>query len=574
MFCSNCGASLAEGTKFCPTCGATQAAPAPEVPVSEVSAPELPVYQNHFASPSFEPQPEQPKKKKWILPVAIAGGLIAVLVVLGIVFWDSVNGFWLRNFGSTEDYLVYVEKKSIGEPISELTDLYGKFKNPQPQKTEGEVTIVLSDDAKQMAGSLLSGYDVENLEDASIQFVTNNDGENQATEFTLMMGETKALQANLYADGETGDVYLTVPTLNQKTFHIPMQRDENSAMIHSILSDSEFLNALPEEEVLNELLMKYINIALTQIKDVEKTDTIINIEGIEQSVIELRVEITEETALNITKAVLEAVREDKELREALLPAIEYVAEEMALFEDAEDLYDEVLDAIDDALEELDETEFTDEDPIVFTNYVDGDHKIIARRIEADGEELFFGTIQDGNDTATMITVSNQFRLTGSGTKDGSKLSGTYTLTMNQYGQAVCLGKIELIDVDTAKDTLNGTIRIRPDADLFEKAGMSGSMTLAISAMNPALEFTASGDEEGGTFAINLLSNDEVLFGLQATATVREPDPIELPEGGTNNLPEWLESIDPNATKQLLEDIGLSDLYSAQNATTVAPNYYY
>lgn len=68
MFCSNCGAQLAEGTKFCAVCGTpVQAAPVAEPEVAEVPAPEA-------AAPEYVPVEAAPvvEEPAYVPPVEAA----------------------------------------------------------------------------------------------------------------------------------------------------------------------------------------------------------------------------------------------------------------------------------------------------------------------------------------------------------------------------------------------------------------------------------------------------------------------------------------------------------------------
>lgn len=111
MNCVNCGASIVEGGRFCPSCGADQAAAAPPAapptapppgpPVSPpVGPPPTPEY-TYAPPPGTAPQPEMPPvvvptvpvpPKKGMPLVVKLGLVVVVLVVVGGVAWYFMQG--------------------------------------------------------------------------------------------------------------------------------------------------------------------------------------------------------------------------------------------------------------------------------------------------------------------------------------------------------------------------------------------------------------------------------------------------------------------------------------------------
>ncbi len=87
MFCKNCGKDIAEGAKFCPSCGTpTQSPSAPAVPPMAVSTPPpAPPYVRPEVRPEpvpvYSPVPEMPVRKKKSKAPLVAG--IAVVGIIG-----------------------------------------------------------------------------------------------------------------------------------------------------------------------------------------------------------------------------------------------------------------------------------------------------------------------------------------------------------------------------------------------------------------------------------------------------------------------------------------------------------
>ena len=56
MFCTKCGTSVADGTKFCPSCGNALAQPAQQ-----------PNYQQTYQQPTSQPEYQQAGKNHWLI---------------------------------------------------------------------------------------------------------------------------------------------------------------------------------------------------------------------------------------------------------------------------------------------------------------------------------------------------------------------------------------------------------------------------------------------------------------------------------------------------------------------------
>lgn len=171
MFCPKCGKEIPDGATVCEACGAALEVPekaeeiaaetptiveeiAAETPtIAEESAPvsEVPVDTDEdtssFTEPSFE-KPAKNKKKKGLI-VGIASGVVALAAVLLVVFnFSLIKGYFIKFFGSDEDYFRYVEYKAFSEGTDELTAFYGKFTEAFDTKgsVDGNISVQVSDE--------------------------------------------------------------------------------------------------------------------------------------------------------------------------------------------------------------------------------------------------------------------------------------------------------------------------------------------------------------------------------------------------------------------------------------------
>lgn len=145
MFCASCGKQVAEGTSFCPNCGARLSAPTP--PTATYTPPETaptPTYK----PPTAEPLPPTPaaappksKKKMWIAVVAV---VLAASAVMGYFISSGRND--KKENGKTGT--------NAAERVDGKVDARGDEKNDGNRDADSDVPSVRS-----VAGTYVANVD-------------------------------------------------------------------------------------------------------------------------------------------------------------------------------------------------------------------------------------------------------------------------------------------------------------------------------------------------------------------------------------------------------------------------------
>jgi len=570
MFCKNCGKELADNERFCSQCGAAQeettikqepvaepvAEPVTE-PVAEETVVEAPVQEE----PQWELAQSAPKSKKkllsWLIPVVAV--VTAAAIAIGI-FWEPIKGFFLKNFGKDEDYFAYVAEENTSDIVSDISKAYGTYVKTLSTTSTGvdmSVTLNVGDKAKAMLTDLAAQNGMEGLDLDWFDSVGAN-MDISVVEKMMQIGAgvklngTELLDANAILDLNEGYIYAAILSLSNQYLKgdLDMDMDEMSAMLEQIPVD-EIAKVLPSEETVAELLNRYLSIAYDEMNKVEKDNETLEIGDIEQKLTTLEVELDQKTIKNVAVAILNEVKNDKEIKTIIRGVAEFADE------DADEVYSEFKDAVSDTLDMAKDLEIEDNETFAtITLYVNNSHDIVGCSVEADDEEMVFcAKVCDGKNFAYEMTAPG-VEITGEGTEQDGVIDGEFAVKAGDM--KIC--NFSLVGFSTKDNLLNGKIRIVPSSDLLKQAGMESAAVSAISLANFELELGFTSQQNAGSIDINLLSGGDLFVGITISATQTNAEKIEVPTG--NNVideyyaDEWLEGLDVEKLLDNLENAGV------------------
>lgn len=621
MFCHICGKQLADDALFCDGCGAQQQAapakenaneqpveaqiineqveevaseeatqttvvapePAPAVeaqPVVENEAPQF-VPEQQFAPDFAAPVFEEPKKKKiWgkLIPAVIALALVAAIVLnLG-----TIIGFSIKTFGSDKAYFGYVEKKAFEGYSDDITNIYGSVVEALEFDTaaEGEVRLVLGDNLLQMAQTALGSMNLDWAKDISIAYDADMEGSAEAVELGIKLGDTEILALNIISDLVSGDVYLALADLNDKYLHISGNQVDlstyepsvsgavpvpvapaSASVLGSIYGNENLAKALPDEDTVNELIDKYVEIVLDQLENVEKSSDTVKVSGIEQGCTKIEFKVTQEDLINIAVAVLEEAKNDGEIEDIIKEFVGFLNDEKLLEEDPSKVYEELIVNIEDAVESAKEAkaamsgEELSRELISVNDYVNGSHEIIGRDLIVAGNKyVSYATAHDGSDFATEINIANMVSIKGSGNDKSDVVNGKFDLTAG----GMDIADIEVVDFDKDvldDEALNGTFRILINKQLL--SGVDAGEYAALLSGLDGVEFKFDGDKDAMKADFNVIYNGKTLVGIATENETKGAGSVDLPD-----KKDIVEVTDEADLEAYLKSLDLDKLYDA------------
>ncbi len=603
MFCVKCGKPIEDGKTMCDACAAQNlpynpheepvyhAAPAPEAPSFELNNPVEPPKKTKKASGG----------KRFPVGGLIAAVLVVAIAVVAVVCWDSITAWFLSLFGTPESYMKHTEKQAAEEQINKLSDSYGKYRDlllivsgDSDEKLE-DTNFAMKSEVKMEIGqdvldllvvSGAAGMDMDWLKDIRFDVYSGfNDGLVQS-DMGIAIGGASIGTLSTMVDLAELDMYIGYPELSDTYLQVDLKDmpgfEEQWEQLQSSFGElgemaGELADVMPTEELVNKLLVRYWDIVLDHVEDVEKETETVEVDGVEQKLTVIECTITSEGVCKIAMAILEDMQEEDELMDFLYAIAEYSGADE----------DDVDDAIEMAIEELEEMadDADSDNRINLTTYIDKNHDIVGRNIEIEGEhmdpvEIYYITVWEKDEFAFEADIAGQVEIVGSGSRDKKLVDGEYEVSVQ--GMEVLTIEFEDYDEKAAEDGyLNGTFVIAPGSDLADLiSGGYGSVypeeysadSYAVPSMGGMasmltsfeLEFTVASSEKRSdvTMSINAMGMEVVTFGISAEEV--DPADIKLPKDTAqfddqDELVDWVLGMDWDKMMSNLEKAGLPDV---------------
>ncbi len=604
MFCSNCGTQFPDEAKVCPVCGK----------VVESAA-----QVGNNAVPTHLPvsvAPEPPKKSNGhVMPIAIVAGVLAVVVLLTVGFWDYFSNAFAKTFLPADEYYTYVEKSNVENTVSKIYDFFG-FGSSEQQKEgfSGSMKVEIGDAMKEIYDITGVGNQMDWLEEVEFAIDGNYASEGTDMKVSGKLNGVELISGEMIMNMEKGEVYVTVPELMSKYIRfplaissmgmpggnnvvlpeveqmpsddyygynaVPQKSEEGSAVMEEDFENQyeeakemmeNIKKAIPSEKVATKLAVKYFELITECIEDAEKKSEKLDIKGVKQSCTTVTVEINGKFILNALEAVLKEAKTDKEIKNIIRDMAE------AVDGDPDDAYEAFKEGVEDALDALEDVDADDiddamSDEIVLKNWISADGEIVARQIEIGEVEIMIASIEQGTKVACEYSAEVDgmkiFELKGSGKKT---MKGILTAKYDLEVSEKKVLNFEVEDFDTKKyekdGYINGKFYFSFGDDVMAEM-LSGVPDETLSLVeNLTLGFDVKSDEKELSLGVMILNKKNPYITWTIAAKKNNYSEPAIPSGDkvvdaddTDALQEMMNGMDPNTILDKLKDAGVpSDL---------------
>lgn len=407
----------------------------------------------------------------------VLGMVIAVIAVAGVA--SAMNAAKISNsirktFSSPAEYYQYVEQKNRDTLLEYSEMIYSSIREDlttQQDSRKVTYTMELGDTLKALMGN-------NALETMSLISTGKQDGTVTTGKLQLQLNNQDALSCNVYLDSASAESYIQIPELTESYLDMTPTMQEAKEEIDldkSLKAFTDFDKYLPEAADVTKLLTTYGDISMEHVaekhKDTvkKKNNTVVSAGDIDQKCTRLDVECDEECNYEISKKMLETMKDDDLIKQM----IEKV--DSSAYQKFQDRVEETLTELEDSTPENDQAEMQ------VQVFVDSEANIVGRNIRLKADEETY-TIQQklprsGSDFAYDLSVTiddvTYLNVNGSGSIEHGILSGDFSISLddslNEETYGAILSMKDLFRVSVKKLDLN-TLR--------QKGILKGEFTLS------------------------------------------------------------------------------------------------
>lgn len=530
MYCSKCGAPIPDGQDRCPNCQNEE--------VKIEFAPETPEEPAEFQlnMPQDKPVKKSGGKKTALLAV----GAAAIVALIGAVI-VLVSGA----FRSPKQQLVSAQKDDVKSSSAAISQVYGSYLDAlgnslSPEKGFGmqaDYRLSLNQGLWTQILSAAFDEDMSMLDLSWIEhLLIHMDMTCKDSQMDMGLGiglnDQVVLSVKALMDTAEGTAAIGFPELSSQYLggELDLSDMDPDMMKKTMSLATKLAEDLPDEDAVNSMLNRYLNILLSGTGTVEKSTETISVGDLSKSVTVLKQTLTEEQVVGICKEILTTAKTDKTLKQfftALNNYINGLAELTGENVGSEDLYQMFLDGVDDALEEMEDGKdsYDPENYIVLSNYVDK-NEIIGRKLEifsADSEPVSIHYLTLTSKAGRRVeAVLGEVTILGKGEGD------TMDYTLSVYGTEMLT--LQTKDLKCTGDSISGTIRLYPNKNLLQDAfGLDYSIASMVDLAECYGELKIDSNREHANLKITIVAGGEALGSLEIDGTVGKASKITMPE---------------------------------------------
>ena len=452
--------------------------------------------------------------KRWMRMLAI---LLSLMMILSLsacgekpadpivreLLGEDTNAIVRKDFPSPLEFYRAVEQRRAQELLSfrNLTEYSAAL---QDGFSRNELLLELDQSAlEQDLRDYLTesvGMDLSWLKSLGFGYAVGRQEDLRQADMILRLNDTDLLSVTGIVDPATTDVYLSVPLLNEQwtKFNYLELADQFGAPV-----DLEELSAAisfsPEE--LNAMVLRYHELVLNNVENVELRDETITAGGIENACSIASVKLVGEDLLRVAKACVDAAAEDPSAEKLVYYVLNLTGTETGSFADFHETYPQ---RIQEAREKLEATtpEDMDNATALMDVYIDQKGEILGRRLDLqsngeteylfsyltarDGDKLGleaeFSAHTDGSSTFSSgetytwssdddVTISGSGSLTQEGKLNGSFLISAHTVDDRNGEREELDIPVFTANVDgtLSKEGFLGDVELIPTQELLDKA---------------------------------------------------------------------------------------------------------
>jgi len=559
MFCKKCGSSIPDDCEFCSACGSkavlTEEAPA------EVSA-DIPA--EAFSETPVETVVKTKKKGLFVKLVCIVLAVAVVFTSAFFGFKDNMMGL-VMSVMPAEKQMQYTYSRLAKNLSNDFSEDYALALERIDSSYSGEMTLDV-EASKELLSSFFT--DEESIiNTASLIYSIDVEGTDRyGMDMGIKVKDTVLVNFQIFIDMSEQKMVMAVPGIIDGAVELDLTENmssddaENFRILQTLTTSENLKKLLPKKELVKTILPKLVKAAFAEIENVEREKSEFEAGGVTQKANCLEFEITSEVLAKMAIGALEEVKKNKDIKEYVEDLADLLDEHKDILEiehlDTDDLYDDMIDGVDEIIDELEDVD-SDEELLTVKTWVNGKFDIIALDVEIPGVGTgFFGMANDGKKRGFELSVSDLsetiFNISGELELNKDKLEGEFdAFSGNNH-----VANIKVEDMDALKlrkGLINGTFTLTFGTEFNEELREN------LGVADPAIIFTIESEEKAVTIKADFTSEGKSLVAVTLSETISDKGgEVKIPTDTTDNIEEWAQGVDQQELLDRLEKIGITE----------------
>lgn len=563
MFCENCGNQMPEGAIFCEQCGARleNNMNAEQNAVSDGGNVNIPG-NGGFEPPVVKKTAKKLSKKAKISIIAAGVAVVGGLTTLGVLGAPYVQNWFYKTFMPEDKYLQHAVENGTEDFLDGVIPCVGIVKNAFSSESggaEGKLEVKVGEGFHELLNSQSpeTAQQLEWLESVGMNFDGAVNKNTFGTNASVTLNGTDIASLEMVMDMDEGAFYYTLPELNPTSVKMEMEGYSAEEVDRVFEQVEQIAAVIPEDEVIERIITKYLKCAAEQVDDVEEESETVEIKGISQKTTVLTAKITQKTLMKVYKAVLKEAKNDDDIKKIIKDFASLEGMDM----DADEVYDQFRSGIDSILESM-PSDYDSDEHVDLKIWLNGKGDIIGLGIEYDEVEVFFRTVEKGKKFGVELVVEAEgqsFGMSGSGENNNNKKTGEFNIDFN----GMDIVKIAISDIDSNKlkeGSFVGSISIEPTSKASKMLSMAGGIDDELIDLISGLKLKLSATEK--TAEISLHTNNKLIASISAEVEKNDNSTVEIPSdyidinNDSDAAEEWIKNFDITTLIDNLRDAGV------------------
>ena len=264
-----------------------------------------------------------------IAAIAIACVALVAVIVGGCLFFakDKLSNTIHKSFDKPKDYYSYVEKKNLSTMAEKSSSEYATKILDQMKTSDRTITETIKvkigprgKDFTALAST--AGIDLSWLDSVGLTYVVGAQDTKLKMSMAPILNDTKLATVLMLMDIKEGKIFASVPELSEK--YLGMSLGESYQLANSTEQFEkifgmyeEMAKASPTPEKLEEMALKYYEIAMEQVEEMEKSKSKLEVEDISEECTLLTMELSSKDLQKVLKAITKELAKDKDIEKMI-----------------------------------------------------------------------------------------------------------------------------------------------------------------------------------------------------------------------------------------------------------------